>query len=208
MPRRADHDARRAAIVEALWRVIRRSGLHGVSVRSVAAEAGMSPTALRYYFPSQLALLEQAMTDNVDSGRRRVVPLLVAATDRAGVERMLQELLPTDGRRRFDQEVYLAFATWALADPELAKISEATGEGVLRLIARAVEVLAASGELLPELDRTAVANCLDALVQGLTFQGCARPGTTSPEQMRATLSAYLDLVCVPRADARGLGGVR
>jgi AcrR family transcriptional regulator len=197
VPRLADHDARRATIVEALWRVIRDCGLHEVSVRTVAAEAGMSPTALRYYFPSQLALLEQAMTDNVGSGRDRVVPLLEAATDRAGVERMLQELLPTDGRRRLDQEVYLAFATRALASPELATISEATGEGVLRLVSRAVAVLAASGELRPELDRTAVAHCLDALVQGLTFQGCARPGTTSPEQMYATLSAYLDQVCVP-----------
>lgn len=198
VPRLADHDARRAAIVEALWRVVRRRGIDEVSVRTVAAEAGMSPTALRYYFPSQTALLEQAMLDNVASGRDRVVPLLECATDRSGVERMLRELLPTDGRRRADQEIYLAFATLALANPELGRISEATGEGVLRLIARAVEVLAASGELRTDLDRASVVHCLDALVQGLTFQGCARPGTTSPARMHATLGAYLDQICTAR----------
>lgn len=195
MPRLADHDARRAEIVEALWRVLRREGIAGASVRGVAAEAGLSPTALRYYFPTQDVLLQTAMVETVTSGAARVVPLLVEAVDRKGVERMLLELLPVEERQRADPETYLALAAHARSSPALAAISEETGAGIRRLARRAVGVLETSGELRPELDPEATAFCLDALLQGLIFQGCGRPRLTSPEAVRRTLSAYLDQIC-------------
>ena len=39
MPRTIDHDARRAELAEAVWRVILHRGIGAVSVRTVAAEA-------------------------------------------------------------------------------------------------------------------------------------------------------------------------
>ena len=42
MPKIVDHDARRAAIAEALWRVAERDGVEGVTMRAVAREAGWS----------------------------------------------------------------------------------------------------------------------------------------------------------------------
>jgi AcrR family transcriptional regulator len=195
VPRLADHDARRAEIVEGLWRMLRRDGIAGVSVRTVAAEAGLSPTALRWYFPTQDALLRTAMAGTVTSGAERVMPLLAEAVDRKGVERMLLELLPVDERQRADPEIYLALAAHARSSPALATISEETGAGIRRLARRAVDVLVTSGELRPELDPEATAFCLDALVQGLIFQGCARPRLTSPEEIHRTLAAYLDQIC-------------
>ena len=50
MPRVVDHAVRRQELAEALWRVVRRDGVHEVSVRTVADEAGTSPGALRHYF--------------------------------------------------------------------------------------------------------------------------------------------------------------
>ncbi|WP_344414363.1 TetR/AcrR family transcriptional regulator [Pseudonocardia ailaonensis] len=197
MPRLADHDARRATIVEALWRVIRQAGIADVSVRTVAAEAGMSPTALRYYFPTQDALLTNAMRELVAVASLRVVPLLEAARDRRGVETMLAELLPVGEQGRADQQIYLAFAAHALAFPGLRGISEETGQGIRRLADRAVEIMIASGELRPDLDPERAAASIDALVQGLTFQGCARPALTSPAELRRTLAEHLDLLCRP-----------
>ncbi|MCE0767884.1 TetR/AcrR family transcriptional regulator [Pseudonocardia kujensis] len=208
MPRLADHDARRAEIVEALWRVLRRDGIAGVSVRTVAAEAGLSPTALRYYFPTQDALLQTAMVETVTSGAARVVPLLAQAADRTGVERMLLELLPVDERQRADPEIYLALAAHARSSPALAAISEETGAGIRRLAHRAVGILAGSGELRADLDVETTACCLDALLQGLIFQGCARPCLTSPEEIRRTLTGYLDQICCAGTPTKGSGPTR
>jgi AcrR family transcriptional regulator len=71
VPRLVDHAARRQEIAEALWRVVRRDGVHEVSVRTVADEAGTSPGALRHYFASQDELLGFALRAVVDRAAAR-----------------------------------------------------------------------------------------------------------------------------------------
>ena len=57
MPVRLDHDERRTELAEAVWRVIRREGVRGASVRGVAREAGLSMGSVRYFFGTQEELL-------------------------------------------------------------------------------------------------------------------------------------------------------
>lgn len=42
VPKIVDHDQRRAYLLDALWRVVASQGAAAVTVRSVAAEAGVS----------------------------------------------------------------------------------------------------------------------------------------------------------------------
>lgn len=58
MPRRIDTEARTAQIAAAALRVLARDGLGGLSVRGVAAEAGIAAASLRRAFPTQHALRE------------------------------------------------------------------------------------------------------------------------------------------------------
>lgn len=57
MTRHESREARRQQILTALMQVIVRDGVAAVSVRSVAAAAGLSPSALRYHFATQESLL-------------------------------------------------------------------------------------------------------------------------------------------------------
>src|SRR5690606_7507379 len=50
MPRHVDRSERRTAVGHALMRIVARDGMEAVSVRSVAAEAGMSVGAVQRYF--------------------------------------------------------------------------------------------------------------------------------------------------------------
>ncbi len=72
MPRVVDPVARRNDLAEAVWRVIRREGLEGASVRAVAREAGLSMGSLRHYFGTQSELLIFAMRMVMDRIERRV----------------------------------------------------------------------------------------------------------------------------------------
>ena len=70
MPKIVDHDERRRIIVEALWRVVARDGAHEVSVRHVAAEAGMPKSSIGHYvgtMPQLLGLaVDQLVQENTD----------------------------------------------------------------------------------------------------------------------------------------------
>lgn len=57
---RFDPDERRAALVEACIRTLARLGAHGVSVRTICAEAGVSPGLLRHYFAGIDALIAES----------------------------------------------------------------------------------------------------------------------------------------------------
>lgn len=61
VPKVVDHDQRREELARAVWAVIARAGVEGATVRAVAAEAGWSMGALRYYFATQDGLLRFAL---------------------------------------------------------------------------------------------------------------------------------------------------
>ena len=53
MPKIVDHDRQRVKFAEAAMSLIARHGLEGVTMRAVAAEAGLSYGSLFHYFHSQ-----------------------------------------------------------------------------------------------------------------------------------------------------------
>lgn len=58
MPRRIDLDERREHLAQAVWTIIRERGIGAVSVRVVAAEAGVAVGSLRHVFPTRTELLQ------------------------------------------------------------------------------------------------------------------------------------------------------
>lgn len=61
--RRRKGEARRRALLDAALRVVGRKGASAVTQRAVAAEAGVPPTAVLYYFPTVDDLLVAALLD-------------------------------------------------------------------------------------------------------------------------------------------------
>jgi len=75
MPKVVDPVERRRELAEAVWRVIRRDGIEGASVREVAREAELSTGSLRHYFGTQSELLTFAMRSVMQRIERRVAAL-------------------------------------------------------------------------------------------------------------------------------------
>src|SRR3712207_1800224 len=117
MPRVVDPAERRADLAEAVWRVVRRHGLDGASVRAVAREAGLSMGSLRHYFGTQSELLIVAMRMVIERIELRVARLPARDDPRQAAQSVLLELLPLDDERRAENEVWLAFTARALVDP-------------------------------------------------------------------------------------------
>ncbi|MER7010362.1 TetR/AcrR family transcriptional regulator [Saccharopolyspora sp. NPDC000359] len=197
MPRTVDHTERRAQIAEALVRVAARDGLHAVTMRSVAAESGVSLRLVQYYFETKAQLLLGALRHLERQSRQRWSDRLAALPDpappRAFVEAFLDEALPTDAQSRVFHLVGTSYAVLAMTDPELARepfVSDVDELG--RQLTGALERARSHGQLAEGVDvATEVAHLL-ALNNGLGTSILI--GQRAPSEAKAVLSAHLDRI--------------
>jgi AcrR family transcriptional regulator len=192
LPKVVDHDARRRQLAEATWVVVHRDGIGGASVRAVAAEAGWSPGALRYYFPTQAGLVGFAMELVADRVRMRVAALKPAEDIRADVEQRLEQVLPLDAERRTEMEVWLAFWAHAQSDPDLRAPRVETQRALRLFVRRCLASLSEAGYTRPNLSLAVETSRLHALLDGLALHGVADGEAMTPRRMRTALRAHLD----------------
>jgi AcrR family transcriptional regulator len=110
MPKAVNVAEKRAAFVDALWRVIRKEGLPAATLRRVAQEARCTTGALTHYFPNRDALLVEALSGAHSAARAR----LVGVGDGRGaswsrLEALILEALPLDAIRAGEWRTRLAF---------------------------------------------------------------------------------------------------
>ncbi|OZC73103.1 hypothetical protein CH274_26370 [Rhodococcus sp. 06-418-5] len=197
MPKIVDHDARRAEIVAAVWRVIERAGMDGATVRSVAAEAGVSPGSLRYYFSDQGELVlfaAEAMTQRV------VARLEAHSTEGDGLARairVLEEMLPLDEDRRAEASVWLEAIVRARVDERLSALKTAGWFGSRYLCRLAWAHLhdldrpnSPAFTFDTATDERAAAE-LHAFVDGLTLQAVTYPEQLATGEVRRMLRDHL-----------------
>jgi len=192
VPKVVDHELRRRELAGAVWRVIRRDGVEGASVRAVAGEAGWSPGALRHYFTTQSELLAFAMRLVVERVEARVARLEPAVDPREAVEQRLHQLLPLDDERRAENEVWLAFTGRALIDPELRALHNEVHDALHEACVSAVEAPNALGTTSAGLDAALEAERLHALLDGLAVHAALRSNLLPAERLVAILRGHLD----------------
>lgn len=180
MPKVVDQEQRREDIVRAFGRVVRREGLAGASVRAVAAEANLSPGALRHYFDRQDGLIHFAAASMYQQVALRVQAVRSELGDGDGLA-VLEELMPLDERRRDEFDVWLALVVAGASDPALATISRESHEGIAR-VCRDALIRAGVKEPSPDQVRD-----IHAVVDGLSLHLSLYPDTMTPATARRIL---------------------
>ncbi|MET1074640.1 MAG: TetR family transcriptional regulator C-terminal domain-containing protein [Umezawaea sp.] len=194
-----DPEARRTAVVDALFRVVRREGVEQASLRNVADEAGLAIGSVRHYFDSHDELLVFALREledrvevRVRAGAERILAADSSAERRPLVEALLGELLPLDADRHDEAVIWLAFVTAARTRPSLRPSALRLHEGLRMIVGR---ILARAAELGALPDGVAVdveTERLAALVDGLAVNAVLQPDRTTPGVMVAVLRRHLD----------------
>jgi AcrR family transcriptional regulator len=193
MPRLADHEQRRRQIAEAVWRIASARGLEDVSLRKVAAEAGVSLRLVQYYFGTRddllLGALEILNADAGESIRAELGPEEEAAP-REVLRAMLVGMLPVGDERRTRYLVHLAYFVRSLSDPGLASAFSAAPPELERLTADLLAWGRDRGEVAPDLDLMPEAELLLSSVDGL--QTSIILGQRTPEAAIALIDHQLD----------------
>ncbi|GAA1603362.1 MULTISPECIES: TetR/AcrR family transcriptional regulator [Kribbella] len=195
MPKIVDHATRREEIAEALWRVVRRDGIRSASVRTIAAEAGWSAGAVRYYFPDQDGLLSFAM----DLVSRRVTERISAIDAKGSVPsivlRYLDEVLPLDEERRAEFDIWLAFMAQAQAETGAGTLhahTDTVHNQLRELCASLVRALSDAGLLKDGLDVRRETERLHALLDGLALHAAIQPERTTPTRVRQLMRQHVE----------------
>jgi len=190
-----DHDVRKRQIGEALLRIASTRGLQAVTMREVAAEAGVSLRLVQYYFHSKIELLLGALVYLGEQLSARVEAHIRSfgspPTPRSMITGTLVAILPTDDESHRLTRTYAAYYAVVLAEPELGARHGGTYPDALeRFLAGQLRQAQSAGEVDPDLDAAIVVAGLLALTNGLgsSVLGGQRDGAAA----QAILTYHLD----------------
>ncbi|WP_283136722.1 TetR/AcrR family transcriptional regulator [Rhizohabitans arisaemae] len=199
-----DHEARCAEIAEALLRVVDRQGLEGVSLRSVAAEAGVSMGRVQHYFATKDQMMTHALIYVHRRIYRRVAACLDPRSPRALVRSAIIEMLPLDDERRSEARIAFAFLARSGVDPVFAATLREGYPYHMVFFAQQIRLAQAAGEAHPGLDPEQEAVLLFALTQGLVNPTLI--GFHTEETVTQAVDLHLDRIFTAVGPEASTGG--
>lgn len=192
MVRTIDGDERRRVLAEAVWRIVRRDGLAAASVRTVAAESGLSTGSVRHFFTTQHELLEFAMRQLFARVAARIAESAAIGDPAERALAVLGEMMPLTDVSRDEAVVHFDFVVHSRLDPAFEAITQESFALIRNICRQVVEMLREHGRLHPDVDVEASATELAALVDGLTVRLLFAPDALTPDQAREAVRRHLD----------------
>ncbi len=191
-------DVRRQALVAAAEAVLAREGAGGTSVRTICAEAGVSPGLLRHYFEGVdelIASAYEAVSQRIDAA----LDAAVEAAEPTPRARLLAYLTASFTAPVLDPRLLAAWiGFWSLvkAKPRMAAIHAAS---YADFRARLEGLLADAGARETRL----AAIALTATVDGLWLELCLDPATFGPDTAARIIARALDGWLPPELKSSG-----
>lgn len=192
MPKIVDHDAQREKFAEATMRLIARHGLEGVTMRAVAAEAGLSYGSLFHYFESKDELLMQAVRHSMGQQTRRVNEYTDQYSGLEALEHLLCDDAITNESSRGAWMVWMTFQYKVALQSSFAEMHAELVNGWLARIAVCLEQAQRRGDIRAGLDTDLEAMAAWAFSAGVGQMGLLHPESLPPEMQKELITGYLD----------------
>lgn len=198
MPKKIDHQTRRLELTDALMRLTRREGWDAISLRKVAAEAGVSMGMVQHYFTTKDEMLrfvvEMVSEDVRQRIRVRAAKLPAGHSPRLLVWTVLSEMIPSPPRRTAEVEGAEVFVRRFLLSPESSAQFARDGAELKQAIKEQI-LLGRKGS---DADAERDAGGLIAMLNGLMYEFVA--GVRTSESALDTMRAQIEFVFGPAED--------
>ncbi len=192
----------RQRLLDALVNLTASQGLDGVSIREVAAAAGVSIGTVQYHCHNKDQMLVMAfehIAARIMDRTASIASAPISTPDEkigSRLNRALLELLPLDEVRRTESRVYLAFAARAAVVPSLAKVQHTFLTELRDQCAAALQAARKAGETRSDVDPDQAAAGIAALVDGLLVHLLTDPAGLPEEEAVDVLRAHLSTLLV------------
>jgi AcrR family transcriptional regulator len=190
---------RREALVDAAIESLKRYGYEGLSVRRIAAEAGVSIGLINHHFPNKDTLVAESYR----TFGRRLAATFEAAVAAAGPDpraRLRAYLDAFFSGPNLNPQVLTAWVVyWSLVQvsPEMKAVRDEEGRGYSEALGQLLSDLAKSRGAMT-LDINLAVTGLTALLDGLWLQLCLDPTSIRPKDAAALCGDWVDRVVAPR----------
>lgn len=192
MPKIVDHNEQRVKFAEATMNLIARHGLEGVTMRAVAAEAGLSYGSLFHYFESKDDLLVHAVRHSTSLQTQRVNEFTSQYSGLKALEHLLCDDAITNESSRDAWMVWLTFLYKVALQESFAELHADLISGWLERIRKLLEEAQQAGEISADLDVEFEAKALWAYSAGVGQMGLLDADLLPPKTQKQLISAYLD----------------
>lgn len=192
MPKIVNQAERRKKVAEACWRVIKKKGMEQATVREIAKEAGMSVGSMRHYFSSQQALFIFSMELVAERVKERIERLTFTGEPIADAMQVLSQVMPVDAERRLEMQVWYAFTSKALHNPDLKKMNRKMYDDLYR----GCSIIVGRLSSLYDEDKLRETDRLYALVDGLAVHAILRPDLMTAERVLSIIENHLRSIYV------------
>lgn len=191
MPKQVDHHERRLQLLDALWRITRSEGWDAITLRHLAAEAGVSMGMVQHYFTTKDQMLrfavEMMAEDTKQRIRDRVAALPQPVAPRPFVQTVLTEMIPDADRRAVEAEAADVWVRRFLLPPDPDSPLHNGYDEIRNLVAEQI-VLVRPGRADAERDADALIALVDGLIYNIVTGHQTASGATE------ILAAQLDYV--------------
>lgn len=182
-------------LLDAVTALLVEEGFEGVSVRKVAARAGVSIGAVQHHFPTRDAMLNAVLEEASEEFRRRMTARIPAdATVEQALRAVVHELTALDPEAQVATVVWTQRLARAMVDPAMRDRHAREWLEVEQLFA---DLLRGSRPERPAAWAQDQAALLLALVDGLAVSQVAEPVRMPAERAERLLDGLLDRLLAP-----------
>lgn len=168
--------ARTEPIIRAVWSVIDQRGIGAVSMRTVAAAAGVSVGRIQYWFASKEELLHASLAAMLSGAVGNYQD--AAGDDRQALWQLVSHAIPQAQASGVGVAVFHQYVAASINDPVLAEMLAGAKDGaeteVVRLLRRIAPELPGHRTAARRLIATADGLAMRVLVGGLTVRQAER----------------------------------
>ncbi len=191
MPKRVDHSERREAFLQAAYRVIKKQGFAGVTVRSVAKEAGFTTGALVHYVDSMDQLLVEASEYSAREVRAAMEAAEMLADPLISLREVLYLALPSDEDKRGNWNYFLGFWERSVYNPAVRKVTVLRYSEWLKRTGRLIRRAKIAGDVASDLDIAKAARACVALIDGIAIQVLRSGKPPPPREQRELIDEWI-----------------
>jgi AcrR family transcriptional regulator len=190
VPALGDHDARREDVSEAVWRVLARCGVGGLTLRSVATEMGATTGLVSHYFPTKRALLAHA---------RCVAELRTANRDRrtgqepgiASLRAAILDVLPLTLETVAMSKAWVSFWDAAIGDDDLGASETIRYQKWRTRLCELITEAQQRGEFTKETSAEDLSVIVGSFAHGLVVQALFDSERFSPARQTSLVDQFL-----------------